>query len=190
MARGSESFFAEMNNINIISDELKQNEIDIDKQTLRFHTIAILDQHRDLYRAVNANGLYLDKVYREINITNFGRIFAYLALVCLQSDSEKMPEELSMPFEHFISQRRIKRNNKLPILITLSLTLIALYVSPRVRTVFAISCLIKMFATEFVLVLTDIYNSSMQQGIFPQQLKRAVVIPIPKVSPPSSLRTI
>ena len=27
----------------------------------------------------------------------------------------------------------------------------------------------------------------MQQGIFPQQLKHAVIIPIPKVSPPSSL---
>ena len=44
-----------------------------------------------------------------------------------------------------------------------------------------------MFATKFAPVLTDIYNSSMQQGIFPQQLKHAVVIPIPKVSPPSSL---
>ena len=47
--------------------------------------------------------------------------------------------------------------------------------------------LLKMFATEFAPVLTDIYNSSTQQGIFPQQLKRAIVIPIPKVSPPSSL---
>jgi hypothetical protein len=47
--------------------------------------------------------------------------------------------------------------------------------------------LLKMFATEFAPVLTDIYNPSMQQGIFPQKLKRAVVIPIPKVSPPSSL---
>jgi hypothetical protein len=41
-----------------------------------------------------------------------------------------------------------------------------------------------MFATEFAPVLTDIYNSSMQQGIFPQQLKRysnsesvAIIIP-------------
>lgn len=47
--------------------------------------------------------------------------------------------------------------------------------------------LLKIFANEFAPVLTDIYNASMQQGIFPQRLKRAVVIPIPKVSPPSSL---
>jgi hypothetical protein len=76
-----------MNNINIIFDELRQNEID--KQTLSFHINAILDHHRDLYREVSVHGLNLDQVYREINMTNFGRIFAYLALVCMQSDNEE-----------------------------------------------------------------------------------------------------
>jgi hypothetical protein len=42
---------------------------------------------------VNAHGLHLDQVYREINITNSGRIFAYLALVCLQGDSEESIRE-------------------------------------------------------------------------------------------------
>ena len=88
-----ERFSGEMNNINIIFDELRQNEIDIDKQPLSFHINAILDQHRDLYRAVNAHGLNLDQVYREINMTNFGRIFAYLAFVCMQSDSEESVRE-------------------------------------------------------------------------------------------------
>ena len=82
-----------MNNINIIFDELRQNEIDIDKQTLSFHINVILDKHRDIYRAVSAHGLNLDQVYREINMTNFGRIFAYLALVCMQSDSEESVRE-------------------------------------------------------------------------------------------------
>ncbi|CAB4042433.1 uncharacterized transposon-derived, partial [Paramuricea clavata] len=68
-----------MNKINVIFDELRQNEIDFDKQTLSFRISAILDHHRDLYRAVNALGLNLDQVHREINMTNFGRIFAYLA---------------------------------------------------------------------------------------------------------------
>jgi hypothetical protein len=72
---------------------LRQNEIDIDKQTLSFHINAILDNHRDLYREVSAHGLNLDQVYREINMTNFGRIFAYLALVCMQSDSEESVRE-------------------------------------------------------------------------------------------------
>ncbi|CAB4001005.1 Hypothetical predicted protein [Paramuricea clavata] len=74
-------------------DELRQNKIDIDKQTLSFHINAILDQHRDLYRAVNAHGLHLGQIYREINLTNFGRIFAYLALACLQRDSEESVRE-------------------------------------------------------------------------------------------------
>ena len=83
-----------MNNINIIFDELRQNEIDIDKQTLSFHINAILDHHRDLYREVSAHGLNLDQVHREINMTNFGRIFAYLALVCMQSDNEKNSQHI------------------------------------------------------------------------------------------------
>jgi hypothetical protein len=53
-----------MDNIDIIFDELKRNEIDIDKQTLSFHINAILDHHRDLYRAVNAHGLNFDQIYR------------------------------------------------------------------------------------------------------------------------------
>ncbi|CAB4045105.1 Hypothetical predicted protein [Paramuricea clavata] len=121
-----------MNNINIIFDELRHNEIDIDKQTLSFHINAILDHHRDLYREVSAHGLNLDQVYREINVTNFGRIFAYLALVSMQSDSEEsVRENVRKTIEAFQAFHipKAKRNNKPPILITLSLILIALYIS-------------------------------------------------------------
>ena len=127
-----ERFSDEMSNINIIFDELRQNEIDIDKQTLSFHINEILDHHRDLYREVSAHGLNLDQVYREINMTNFGRIFAYLALVCMQSDSEEsVRENVRKTIEAFRTFHipKAKRNNKPPILITLSPTLIALYVS-------------------------------------------------------------
>ena len=50
------------------------------------------------------------------------------------------------------------------------------------------SKLLKMFACEFAPVLADIYNVSMQQGVFPQCLKRAIVKPIPKQSPPISIK--
>jgi hypothetical protein len=93
-----------MDNIDIIFDELKRIEIDIEKQNLSFHINTILDSHRDLYRAVNARGLNLDQTYSVINVTNFGCIIAYLA---------------------FVKHKPSKR----PILITLSLTLIALYIS-------------------------------------------------------------
>ena len=121
-----------MSNINIIFDELRQNEIDIDKQTLSFHINTILNHHRDLYREESAHSLNLDQVYREINMTNFGRIFAYLALVCMQSDNEEsVREHVRKTVEAFRTFHipKAKRNNKPPILITLSLTLIALYVS-------------------------------------------------------------
>ena len=49
------------------------------------------------------------------------------------------------------------------------------------------SKLLKMFACEFAPVLADIYNVSMQQGVFPQRLKRAIVRPIPKQSPPKCI---
>jgi hypothetical protein len=37
-----------MDNIDIIFDELKPNEIDIDKQTLSFHINTMINQHRGL----------------------------------------------------------------------------------------------------------------------------------------------
>ena len=81
-----------MDNIDIIFDELKRNEIDIDKQTLSFHINTILDRHRDLYRAVNAHGLNLDQIYREINVTNFGCIIAYLFHWKLEDPLESVAE--------------------------------------------------------------------------------------------------
>ena len=45
--------------------------------------------------------------------------------------------------------------------------------------------ILKTFAFEFAPVITVIFNTSMKQGIFLDQLKRSFVVPIPKVSPPS-----
>ena len=46
---------------------------------------------------------------------------------------------------------------------------------------------LKTFAFELAPILSDIYNSSMLQGTFPEKLKRSFVVPIPKVSPPNSI---
>jgi hypothetical protein len=40
--------------------------------------------------------------------------------------------------------------------------------------------ILKTFAFELAPVVCDIYNTSMKQGVFPQQLKRSFVVPIPK----------
>jgi hypothetical protein len=46
---------------------------------------------------------------------------------------------------------------------------------------------LKTFAFELVPNMSDIYNSSMLQGTFPEKLKHSFVVPIPKVSPPNSI---
>ena len=64
---------------------------------------------------MSAHGLNLDQVCREINMTNFGRIFAYLALVCMQSDSEEsVREHVRKTVEAFRTFHipKAKRNNK------------------------------------------------------------------------------
>lgn len=47
--------------------------------------------------------------------------------------------------------------------------------------------LLKIFALELAPVICHIYNSSLQQGTFPQNLKRSLVVPIPKTSHPRSM---
>jgi hypothetical protein len=56
-----------MDNIDIIFDELKRNEIDVDKHTLSFHINTMINQHRD-YIETNTRDLNLEQVYREINV--------------------------------------------------------------------------------------------------------------------------
>jgi hypothetical protein len=41
----------------------------------------MINQHRDLYREMNTRDLNLEQVYRELNVTNVGRIIAYLAFM-------------------------------------------------------------------------------------------------------------
>ena len=48
--------------------------------------------------------------------------------------------------------------------------------------------ILKTFAFEFAPVIMDIYNASMLHGVFPDQLKRSFVAPIPKVTPPQSIQ--
>ncbi len=118
-----------MDNIDIIYDELTRNKIDIDKQTLSFHINTILNRNRDLYREMNVD---LEQLYREINITNVGRIFAYLTFVSLQRDREI--ESIRLNVRRCVEAFRMfdvpkPKRNKPTILVTLSLALIALYVS-------------------------------------------------------------
>ena len=63
-----------MDNIEIIDDELKRNQLHIDKYALSFHINRILNQNRDIYSEIHI--LDIEQLYCEINITNFGRTIA------------------------------------------------------------------------------------------------------------------
>ena len=47
--------------------------------------------------------------------------------------------------------------------------------------------ILKEFAVELCLVLTDTYNSPLKQGYVPEQLKESLVRPLPICSPPKSV---
>ena len=47
--------------------------------------------------------------------------------------------------------------------------------------------ILKIFACELAPIIADIYNSSMMQGVFPKALKRSIVVPVPKTSPPTNI---
>ena len=66
--------------MDMIWNELRNNNIEIDKETLSFHIHARLRKHEDIYGAV-INQLDKDNlpislydIYEEINPNNFGRI--------------------------------------------------------------------------------------------------------------------
>jgi hypothetical protein len=61
-----------MDNVDIIFDAFKQNEIDVDKQTFSFH-INTINQHRDTCREMNTRGENLEQVCRDIN-SNIGTV--------------------------------------------------------------------------------------------------------------------
>ena len=119
-----------MDNIEIIYDELKRNQIHIDQHTLTFHIKTILDQNKNMYSQIHVSDF--EQLYREINITNFGRIIAYLAYVYKQSESEEtVRHNVRRCVEEFrtFDIPNLKPSNKRPILITLSLALECLHVT-------------------------------------------------------------
>ena len=79
--------------MDIIWEELKRNNIDIDKDMPSFYISKCLYDHEELYGAIiiqidGDNLPYsLCDIYAEMALTNFGRTMAYLTLVYKFADS-------------------------------------------------------------------------------------------------------
>ena len=73
--------------MDMIWDELKRNNIEIDIETLSFRINTCLREHEEIYgTAINRIGrdnisIILYDIYEEMNPNNFGSLMAYLTLV-------------------------------------------------------------------------------------------------------------
>ena len=69
--------------MDVIADELRKNNVYIDRTILSQHIHYILDNYRDTYNdAVNrVNSAQLLDIYNEMNVNTVGRAMTYLTLV-------------------------------------------------------------------------------------------------------------
>ena len=72
----------------IICDELRRNNVEIDKETLSFHIHACLREHGEIYQSAVQHldtkcmrRTFLYDIYEEMNPSHFGRLIGYLTLV-------------------------------------------------------------------------------------------------------------
>ena len=77
--------------MDVIADELRKNNVNVDITILSQHIHYILDKYRDTYdemvNRINANELL--NIYNGINVNTVGRVMAYLALVYRMNISEE-----------------------------------------------------------------------------------------------------
>ena len=79
----------------VIVDELRKNDVDVDIQTLSQHINYVLARHGKLYdemtERLDSDGLL--NVFGEMNVNSFGRAMAYLTLVYLMDIPEDVKRE-------------------------------------------------------------------------------------------------
>ena len=65
--------------MDIIWEELKRNNIDIDKDMLSFYISKCLDEQGEMYDSLNAqlSSMCFQPVFEEMNVKNFGRIILH-----------------------------------------------------------------------------------------------------------------
>ena len=67
---------------------LRENNVELSKDTLNFYLKKVLEDHKDLYNSMSVrigrNNVLpnLVSIYQELEPSNFGRIMAYLTMVC------------------------------------------------------------------------------------------------------------
>ena len=49
--------------------------------------------------------------------------------------------------------------------------------------------MLKEFAAEFATIIRDIYNQLLRERFLPPALKKSIIFPLPKISPPQDIKT-
>ena len=89
----------------VIADELKKNDVNVDVETLSKHIEYILNNYRDCFNdsveRLTREELLLD-VFHETNVNNLGRAMAYLTLVyrlshIIKEDTVRQAVRLAAP---------------------------------------------------------------------------------------------
>ena len=65
---------------------LRENNVELSKDTLNFYLKKLLEDHKDLYNSpmsarIGRNNALKNSIYQELEPSNFGRIMAYLTMV-------------------------------------------------------------------------------------------------------------
>ena len=80
----------------VILDELRKNNIDMDMNTLSFYIKSNLEQHKPMFNnmamTITPTPCNLAAIFYEVNVTNFGRGMTYLTMVYMLKD--RCPQEV------------------------------------------------------------------------------------------------
>ena len=79
----------------VVLDELRKNNVDIDMTMVSYHMHQCLEQYKTMYEemATHVEAVDLPDIFNDMNVNNFGRAMAYLTLVYVLKGSENVTRE-------------------------------------------------------------------------------------------------
>ena len=79
-----------LSEMDVILDELRKNNVDIDMTTLSYHIHQCLEQYKTMYEQMADLPVNLPEIFAETRVNNFGRAMAFLTLVYVMKDSKEV----------------------------------------------------------------------------------------------------
>ena len=77
-----------LSEMDVILDELRKNNVDIDMTTLSYHIHQCLEQYKTMYEQMTVLPVNLPEIFAETKVNSFGRAMAFLTLVYIMKESE------------------------------------------------------------------------------------------------------